>query len=285
MRIRNKVKNRIQTEVKEPKEPKAPRPSGSFAREISLWALLARGSIYKILTVLMLMTAAEMVMFSRKLQVFAERDYDGDTYIAYFYRFEKVFNASEAPTLFFAAFCLISFVLVWSHLDTHGTKSSYTLKRLRVTGSHLFWVTTGYNFLCYLLLSAVQIGAALWMCRLYRERMPVELVSSQFEFLAFYRTGLLHELFPLADVAKWIRSLLLFFALSAMAADQSRMKPWRRFGMLGFYPCAGVWLIALEGIGFQMMDVVWYVVFAALSVVSVLRGIGIWGTDKSIREV
>ena len=278
----SKVENR---EHKEVMEPKAPRPSDSFAREISLWALLARGSIYKILTMLILMTAAEMVMFSRKLQVFAEWDYDGDPYIAYFYRFDGVFNASETPTLFLAAFCLVSFVLVWSQMETHGTKSSYTLKRLRVTGSHLFWVMTGYHFLCYLLLSAVQIGAALWMCRLYRERMPVELVSSQFEFLAFYRTGLLHELFPLADVAKWIRSLLMFFALSAMAADQSRMRPWRRFGMLGFYPCAGIWLVASEGLGFQMVDVVWYVVFATILVVSVLRGIGIWGTDKSVREV
>lgn len=278
----SKVENREQKEIM---EPKAPRPSGFFAREISLWALLARGSIYKILTVLILMTAAEIAMFSRMLKVFAEWDYDGDPYVANFYRFDRVYYASETPTLFLAAFCLVSIALVWNQMETHGTKSSYTLKRLRVTGSHLFWVTTGYHFLCYLFLSAVQIGAALWMCRLYRERMPVELVSSQFEFLAFYRTGLLHELFPLADVAKWIRSLLMFFALSAMAADQSRMRPWRRFGMLGFYPCAGIWLIAAEGLGFQMMDVVWYVVFAALSVVSVLRGIGIWGTDKSIREV
>lgn len=285
MRFGSKVESTEQKEMRKPRESQAPRPSGSFAREISLWALLARGSIYKILTVLIFMTAAEIVMFSRKLQVFAEWNFVGDAYLNSFSRFDRVYYASETPTLFLAAFCLISFVLVWSQLETHGTKSRYTLMRLRVTGSHLFWVTTGYNFLCYLLLSAVQIGAALWMCRLYRERMPAELVSSQFDFLAFYQTGLLHELFPLADVAKWIRSLLMFFALSAMAAGQSRMSPWRRMWMVAFYPSVGIWLVASEGLGFQMMDVVWYVVFATILVVSVLRGIGIWGTDKSVREV
>lgn len=281
MGLGSKVQN---TEQKEIREPKAPRPSGFFAREISLWALLARGSIYKILTVLILMTAVEIAMFSRRLQAFAE--FEADTYLAVYYsRFDRIFYASDILTLFLAAFCLVSFALVWSQLETHGTRSSYTLKRLRVTGDHLFWVTTGYNFLCYLLLSAVQIGTALWMCRLYRERMSAQLVFSQYEFLAFYRTDLLHGLLPLADVAKWIRILLMFFALSAIAAEQRRMSPWRRIWMIGLYPCAGIWLVAAQGIGFQMMDVVWYVVFVALSVVSVLRGIGIWGTDKSVREV
>lgn len=278
----SRVENKGQKEIR---EPKAPRPSGFLAREISLWALLARGSIYKILTVLILMTVTEIAMFNRMLQVVTEWNFKGNTYYAVYYsRFDRVFYASDILTLFLVAFCLISFALVWSRLETHGSRPSYTLKRLRVTGSHLFWVTTGYNFLCYLLLSAVQIGAALWMCRLYRERMPAELVASQYEFLAFYRTGLLHGLLPLADVAKWIKSLLMFFALSAMAAEQTRPSQWRRIWMIGLYPCAGICLVVAEGIGFQMVDVVCYVVFAALSVVSVLRGIGIWGTDKSVRE-
>lgn len=272
-------------EIKEERRKrKESHPSGSLAREISLWALLARGSIYKILAILALMVPVEIFWFCRRMEKYMDWKSELRSGIDNTPRFNRIFADSRIYMVFLAAFCLVALVLVLSHSETHGTRSGYTLKRLRVSQKHLFWVTTAYNFLCFMLLFVVQIFAALWMCRLYQERMPAELVPSQLEFLAFYRTGLLHNLLPLADVEKWVMSLLMLLAVSVSVADRSRANRWWQVCALIVLLCLYVRWVALEGTGFQGTNVVWDMGFVVLIAVSVLRGIGVLGADKSVRE-
>lgn len=270
--------------TEERRKLKESHPSSSFAREISLWALLARGSIYKILAILVLMVPVEILLFCRTMEEYVEWKSDLISGIDITPRFEWIFAKSRIYIVFLAAFCLVAFALVLSHSETYGTRSGYTLKRLRVSQKHLFWVTSAYNFLCFILLFVVQVFAALWMCRLYQERMPAELVPSQLEFLAFYRTGLLHNLLPLADVEKWVMSLLMLLGVSVTAADRSHANQWWQVWRWIPFLCFYVWWIAVEGIGFQGADVIWDIWFVVLIAVSVLRGIGIMGKDKSVQE-
>ena len=277
-----KGKEKVNTKGKHLEEH---RSSGWFARELSLWALLARGSIYKILTILVIMVSVEGALFYHTLYSWLGEVENTDAGFEWFYdsiqfRFERIFSYSGIPVVFLAAFWLMGFVLVRSQSETHGSRSGYTLGRLRVSGHHLFWVSTAYNFLCFVLLFAVQILAALWMCRMYREAMPAELISPQFEFLTFYQISFLHGLFPLAEIGKWVKNLLMLLALSLTVAENSRYQPQRVvFGL-----SISVWWLTSGGIGFHWNELFMEVLLMVLIVVSVLRGIGILGKDKSVEE-
>ena len=261
------------------------RPSGRFAREISLWALLARGSIYKILTILVIIVSVEGALFYHTMYSWLGEVEITDAGFEWFYdsiqfRFERIFSYSGIPVVFLVAFWLMGFVLVRSQSETHGSRSGYTLGRLRVSGQHLFWVSTAYNFLCFALLFAVQILAALWMCRMYRDAMPAELVSPQFEFLTFYQIVFLHGLFPLAEIGKWVKNLLMLLALSLSVAENSRYQPLRVVCSLSI----PVWWFTSGGIGFHWNELIMEVLLVALIVMSALGGMGILGRDKSVEE-
>lgn len=262
-------------------------PGGLFAREISLWALLARGSIYKILAVLAIMISVEGALFYKSFSESAEWEfYKALSEITEWgsatgVKFERIFAYSGIDIVFLAGFCLVAIVLVRSQSETHGSRSGYTLRRLRITKRHLFWVMTVFNFLCFVLLFAVQIWAALFMCRLYREMAPAELVSPQLEFLAFYQTNLLHDLLPLADVIKWVKNLLTLLALSTVTANQSASNRWQSAALA---MSIVVWWIVTGGIGIQSSELVVFIPLMLIIIVSALRGMGFWSSDKSAEE-
>lgn len=260
--------------------PERTRPSGCLARELSLWALLARGSIYKILIILVIMAVGECALFRWSLM-----QKIGHGWFQYV-RFETVFSGNSRYVfrnsyfiLFIVAFCLIFLVLLRCETENGKSRVSYTLNRLRISRRHLYLVRTAYNFLCFCLLFAVQIWTVLWMCRLYRESMP-GLAGAQFEFLVFYRVPFLHNLLPLAETTKWVRNLLIMLALSAdLAVSLERQN---------FVPNLSLLVLSAEGymadIGFQWMDLVIDFVFAIVLMVAVLRIFGILDGNAGIRE-
>lgn len=260
--------------------PERTRPSGRLARELSMWALLARGSIYQILAILAIMAVGECALFRWSLTQKIGRGWFQSV------RFETVFSGNSRYVfrnvyfiLFIAAFCLIFIVLLRCETENSKSRVSYTLNRLRISRRHLYLVRTLYNFLCFCLLFAVQIWTVLWMCRLYRESMP-GVVGSQFEFLIFYRIPFLHNLLPLAETAKWVRNLLVLLALSAdLAVSLERQN---------FVPNLSILVLSAEGymadIGFQWIDLVIDIVFAIVLLVAALRIFGIWNGNADIRE-
>ena len=102
--------------------------------------------------------------------------------------------------------------------DRSGCKSSYTLLRLKVSKKRQFAAKTVYNFLCLMMVFAVQILTAFVICRVYEAKLPSELVSPQYLFLTFYRNEFLHCILPMADWGKWICNFLLLLALAMDAA-------------------------------------------------------------------
>ena len=69
-----------------------------------------------------------------------------------------------------------------------------------------------------MLVFALQVLAAVTICRLYEAKLPLELVSPQYLFLTFYRNEFLHCILPMADVGKWMCNFLLLLALAMDAA-------------------------------------------------------------------
>lgn len=254
---------------------------GRAAKEISLWALLARGSIYKIVMVLSVMAAAEIALFYGSLRWKMESGRIADALFETIFDSDfKIWFFGGSSFLFMAAFCLVAFLLHRCETINSGSIFYYTFDRLRVTRQHLFLVETAYNFLCLTLVFAVQTWTVLAMCRIYADRVPTELASPQMVFLAFYRIPFLHNLLPLAETGKWVRNLLLLFAVS-MGATERGMKNYFQY----IYPVIifALWW-NLSGIGAQWSDIFMSLLFSVIILVTSLQAWGIIGGDKSIEE-
>ena len=245
-----------------------------LAREISIWTLLARGSIYKILAILAIMTGAEVALFLRSLN----RSLRQNPLVSA--GFVPVLNYSGAVIVFMVALCLIPAVLFLCETEHGGSRWGYTLDRLLVSDRHQTLTRFVYNILCFVLFFGVQAWVGLWMCRLYAERMPGELVSPQLTFLAFYQSSFLHNVLPLAESAKWVRNVLMILALSAELAMARRR---RNFGLIGMLPSLSIlWMV--EDVGFHATQLVADAVCIAMIIDAALQFFGLWRVDESIQE-
>lgn len=191
----------------------------------ALFALYVRSSFRKILAVLAGLAVAEGVSFYTVCRLLGQRDtvlYQGTLYQGVM-RPEKMLDLCFLKYIFLAALVFVYFILIVTERDRSGCKSSYTLLRLKVSEKKQFVIKTVYNFLCLMLVFALQILAAIAICRLYEAKLPSELVSPQYLFLTFYRNEFLHCILPMADVGKWVCSFLLLLALAMDAACGGRV--------------------------------------------------------------
>ena len=271
---------------KERKVLERTRPSGNFAKEISLWAFLARGTIYKILIILVILVVGQCALFYGSLIRQAEQGQLSEADFETFFSLSggNGLYLSAYRFLFLAAFALIMFTLIRCETVNSGSMFSYTLRRLRVSERHLFFVETVYNFLCFVLLFAVQVGVILWMYRMYMNRIPGNPVSHQIAFLAFYRVPFLHNLLPLAETGKWVRNLLMLLAVSMDVATEKAGESKKR-GFQTWYCLVliGTWWM-LTDVGFHFADVFMGTVFGIVILVSVMKILGFWISDGSVLE-
>lgn len=270
---------------KEEKALERTRPSGGFAREISLLGLLASGSIYKILTILVILAVGQCALFYGSLTRRAEQGQLSEADFESFFLFSggNVYYVSVYGFLFLGAFALIMFLLKRCETVNSGSIFYYTLRRLRVSERHLFFVETVYNFLCLTLLFAVQVWVILWMYRIYMDRIPGNPVSHQIAFLAFYRAPFLHNLLPLAETGKWVRNLLILLAASMEAATDKAGQSKRGFQTWSFLILIGAWWM-VSNVGFQFTDVFMGAVCGVMILVSVMKIFGLWISDDSTLE-
>lgn len=270
---------------KEKKVLERTRPSGRFAREISLWGFLAGGSIYKILTILVILALGQCALFYGSLTRRAEQGQLSEADFESFFLFSggNVYYVSAYGFLFLGAFALIMFTLIRCETVNSGSLFYYTLRRLRVSERHLFFVETVYNFLCFVLLFAVQVWVILWMYRIYMNRIPGDLVSHQIVFLAFYRVPFLHNLLPLAETGKWMRNLMMLLAVSMDVATEKAGKSKRGFQTWYCLVLIGAWWMVTD-VGFHFTDVFMGVVFGVMILVSVMKILGLWISDDSTLE-
>ena len=181
---------------------------------VSLLALYARSSFYKILAALAGLAAAEGVSFYMVCMKQGQSEGVLNP--------EKMIDMCMLKYLFLAALTLVYFILVVTEGECSSCKNGYTLLRLRISKKGQFAVKTAYNLLCLMLVFAMQILAAYAICRLYKAELPPELVSPQYLFLAFYRNDFLHCILPMADLGKWVCNILLLLALAMDAACSGR---------------------------------------------------------------
>ena len=181
-------------------------------KHLSVFMLIARGSIYKLLILFVLLTGVEGIVFyltlQNELMIAAElgMELSGMEYV---FSSGRVFwIAALIFLLMTAQLCIVG--------CNFGSRQSYTLRRLRISEKSVFIWQAVFNALSFLMLWAVQLGVALALCQWYVSASGE--TSGQAVMLAFYRHKFLHSLLPLSDITRLIRNILMVFALSVTAA-------------------------------------------------------------------
>lgn len=174
---------------------------------LSVLAAAARSTVYKMTVLLVLLGAAESALFLRLLQQMENGQ---------LYALEDVFQKSGIPFAF-----AVAFIIVCGLLSSVGRGAKYTLRRMAVSEFrvHLLW--SAYSTACFLILWAAQLLIVLLLCRWYLAVMDPAYWNGQTVFLAFYRSGFLHSLLPLAEFSRWVRNLMLVCALGLSRVSAS----------------------------------------------------------------
>ena len=214
----------------------------------SVWMLMARSTIYRVIGLLIVMAVAEAGLFWLRFQQGA---IDGN------FSLEAMFSESRLSWACAACFLFVHVILSWG---SYTISNTYTASRLSVSGKAVYVWQCLYNTLCYVLFWMVQILIAIGLCRVYEAMAPAEFVSNQTVFLAFYRSKFLHSFLPFEDTWVWIRNILLVIASGICSSRQ----PGRN-KKVGIGSCV---LLASSGVFFVQeigdMTSVWILIVAAV---------------------
>ena len=256
---------------------------------VSIMSVTVRSSIYKVLLILLGMSFLQLGMFYR-------------TYIKYDYSLQSLSASNEVPRheqlgqafgvswtleslvekskismVFMVAFALICLVLYWAEGERKGTHTSYFYDRSTVSNKKRSIGLTLYNMICILLLVFAEVLTVLGMGMIFVYLVPEEYESVQMYFMAFYKSEFLHCLFPMADIFKWIRNIIVFLAcaLEIGVGACRNNKSWRLFLIVALTVFSFVQEIGTYG----AMDAIMIIV-AGIYIVTNICQIWYWGDGR-----
>lgn len=181
---------------------------------LSVFMLVARSSIYKIVPLIIIMAAAEYYLFSRKLSEAADLAVSS---LGSYPELERVIFESNIMWILFIAFIFITILLCKTGCEFKN-KQGYTLKRLRISEKGVFFCQAGYNSAIYIILWGIQIAAVLWFCHMYVSEPAFGEMGTHTVFAAFYRNDFMHSILPLEEFGIYIRNVVLMAALGIASA-------------------------------------------------------------------
>lgn len=225
----------------------------------SVFMLMARSTIYRVLGLLIIMAVAEAGLFWLRLQQGA---IDGN------FSLEAMISESRLVLACAAIFLFVNAVLSWG---SYTISDTYTAARLSVSGKMVYLWQCVYNTLCYLLFWMVQILIAVGLCRVYEAMAPAEYVSNQTVFLAFYRSRFLHSFLPFEDTWVWIRNILLIVALGISSSRYPGKG--RKIGIASLFLFSAIGVFFVQEVG-DMASVLFLILAAILCAVpAVLKAV------------
>ena len=183
---------------------------------LSIFELFARNTIYKVLSVLVLMAAVQTGLFYKTMHAWIPVDlYHVDFQAIEHYSLEWMVEESKLLWFTGVAFVCITAILCRNCCNV-GSKSSYTIRRLRVTEKSIFVMQSLYNIACYLLLIGVQTAVLFGLGNYYVQKAGS--VTNQTLFLAFYRNDFMHSMLPLESMSHWVTNMLIVAGCGVSAA-------------------------------------------------------------------
>ena len=162
-------------------------------RYLSVFEMIIRSSIYRILGVLALMIGIETVLLmivwnqpiaklQPSMEVWVER--------------------SWLCIPFLAAYWFVTYILASSGTNM-GSMQGYTLQRLRIPEKKVYLLQCVYNMFCYVILWETQLVVLFAASDFYMKHKTGAILTNQTVFLAFYRNAFMHSILPLEDIFGW----------------------------------------------------------------------------------
>ena len=176
-------------------------------QSVSVFMVMLQSIWKKILLILIILVAAESILFLIASQKFLWA--------------EDILDASRISWVFYGA--LLALTVVLSSSLSGNAHQSYTLQRLALSGRTVFCLQMLVNFTALLLLWTVQLMTALLLVKIYLSGQSSSAehqldFCGQSLFLAFCRSEFLHGLFPMEDLTRWMRNVVLICCMAAVCA-------------------------------------------------------------------
>ena len=176
-------------------------------RYISVLALDVKNTIWKVLGLLVIMSAVQLGYFYLFLQKEVERWNDAEmpwgkrgTVTS----FDWIITNSYISIFFIISAVLLWAVLIWECSEHGKVRSKFTWHRLQIERRQVFAVWAGYRAFCMAVMFVWQILILLVMDGMYQEIYAMG-DAPQSLFLACYRNSFVHALIPLSDTFYMVR--------------------------------------------------------------------------------
>lgn len=192
-------------------------------RYLSVFALLANTTLYKIFAVLIAMVFAECAWFYWQLQLPTEElPLSG---------FERIMGDTKGFHIIFAiAFALIYGLLLRTAADFHSSSQTYTMSRLSVSRKKISLLAFLYTGGCLILIWAVQISLYILFSFIYTE-LNKENPYSAVLFLASYYDTFFHGLFPHGSPEIHFRNALLMAGIATQMGANAGNRTLKGFNV------------------------------------------------------
>lgn len=209
---------------------------------LSVFEMIARSTLYKVLLVLIIIVPLQLLLFWRELQ-------DSEKAL------EIIVDDSHMLWLLAAGFLLITGLLGLCGCNI-GSNQGYTLRRLQIPELHVLGLQAVYNCLVYLILWASQVAVFLIAGNWYMENAAE--TTNQTLVLAFYRNPYMHSILPMEDALGWIVliGLLLFCGIASAVSTYRQRRGTLGFGVIA--AIATVFIIFPRGLGSDISFLIYF---------------------------
>ncbi len=121
----------------------------------------------------------------------------------------------------------LALVCALALVGCHGKSNpGYTLRRLGLPSSHMGLAWSVNVALCFVIVWGVEIVILLGCKALFQAQTNPAFWSQQSFFIDCYRSGFLHAVLPMGDVAVWVRNVFSVVAMS-LASGSAFVNTWR----------------------------------------------------------
>ena len=222
-------------------------------RYLSVFEMIARSSIYKVLLAVIGMAVLEAGLFVLTML---------NPPAIYF---ERYIDQSLYSYIFRLAYTVVTIILVLPGMNI-GSTQSYSLQRLRIKESRIFWLQFIYNFLAYVVLWGVQLLVIFGSIAVFHRYLPEgAFESNQTYFLAFYRNDFMHSILPLEDTGDWWILGLIGLTSAFAAAEFTKLQRVRKVAFELPVLVVAVWLGFPGGLGYDHA-VLWIGISATIAI-------------------
>ncbi len=173
-------------------------------KHISVFMLMIRSCVYKLLLVLLAMTAAEIGIFA----MLPYRDYT---------LLFELFDNSGIYYVYLAAVVLCA-VIQLGVCTSGKAQPRYTLARLSVSEKTVMvwhWLSAA---MCFIIIWAWQIILVYALARWHAAEANVYWISHQSIFLSTFRSQFLHSVLPLEDISRLARNIVMAICMGGVCA-------------------------------------------------------------------